>query len=948
MAIKRNERDWAGQLISWIKILIDKKATVFQDVTNDTSVRTNSGKTKFPDILLFIDKTSGVVFNGWELKFPDTAVDDVEMLKNALEKAENLKADSFVTWNGAETIIWKINTDYYDIHTLTKLKVYPKISTINTREDLADSTKYLQNEPFLRQRAEEVLHHLDVLYTKGELKPAVDISGDIIESVQKASNIVIPQFYNAIIQEKGSNVAFRKEFARWRIYESSTFKILTSSSRKKEKIEEEYILAKFTFYNLIGKILFYLTLSENLKGELPPIKIDVHTDAKLLLKNYFEKARAIDYQAVFQPYFTDDIPYSQVANGALLQLLKLLTSFDFKILPTEVIGHILENLVPNDEKQKFGQYFTPDILAMLVAFPIVQTKKDFLFDPTSGTGTFLNAFYKILSYLGEKSHIQLLNQIWGNDISHFPAILSVINLYKQDVSETENFPRVIRDDFFNLEVEKLIKFPNPNNHKEYIEVPIPLFDGIASNFPFIQQEDIPKEQKVLLDNERSDYFVYCVHNAIRFLKPNGYLSAITSNAWLGKEYGLLFKQILLDNFHIKYIVKSTAEHWFKDSQVSTIYFVLQKVINKEPTKFVTINFKLGSYFNQQTVMEKLSEMESFYADIDNCEADYNKNWERITPTGNLYRRKDKTLSVTIVSKQALLNSLNTKDNWNQFFIPNDVLSAFEGCLTPYFPNIIDVFRGERTGWNNMFVIKNKNLKHIGIDEKYLLPYIKSPSEIEKIDFKDNYKNKLFVCNTPFELLDEKTKEWIDKFKNVSNKNGSKTIQESCGNHRPYWYSLQPKKARIVTSINVNERFFFAFSTNPFTMDQRLIAIDVKAPYDTELIAALLNSAVTFLILELRGTARNLGALDLNANYLKEIRLLNPDLLKDKQKRSIIKAFQPLKDRKVESIDKEILHSDRKYFDTVILQSFGLNEKLLENIYQTLIEVVRNRISMKEK
>ena len=145
MAIKRNERDWAGQLISWIKILIDKKATVFQDVTNDTSVRTNSGKTKFPDILLFIDKTSGVVFNGWELKFPDTAVDDVEMLKNALEKAENLKADSFVTWNGAETIIWKINTDYYDIHTLTKLKVYPKIPTINTREDLADSTKYLQN-----------------------------------------------------------------------------------------------------------------------------------------------------------------------------------------------------------------------------------------------------------------------------------------------------------------------------------------------------------------------------------------------------------------------------------------------------------------------------------------------------------------------------------------------------------------------------------------------------------------------------------------------------------------------------------------------------------------------------------------------------------------------------------------------------------------------------------
>lgn len=50
--IKRNERDWAGQLISWIKSAIDKKTTVFQDATNDTGVKMKSGRTKFPDILL--------------------------------------------------------------------------------------------------------------------------------------------------------------------------------------------------------------------------------------------------------------------------------------------------------------------------------------------------------------------------------------------------------------------------------------------------------------------------------------------------------------------------------------------------------------------------------------------------------------------------------------------------------------------------------------------------------------------------------------------------------------------------------------------------------------------------------------------------------------------------------------------------------------------------------
>ena len=99
-------------------------------------------------------------------------------------------------------------------------------------------------------------------------------------------------------------------------------------------------------------------------------------------------------------------------------------------------------------------------------------------------------------------------------------------------------------------------------------------------------------------NERSDYFTYCVYNSIRFLKDNGLLSAITSNAWLGKEYGFQFKKFLLDNFHIKYIVKSIAEHWFSDSQVSTIYMVLQKGASVKPTKFVTIDFKLKEYFSQ--------------------------------------------------------------------------------------------------------------------------------------------------------------------------------------------------------------------------------------------------------------------------------------------------------------------------------------------------------------
>ena len=965
--IKRNERDWAGQLISWIKSSIDRKTTIFQDATNDTGVKMKSGRTKFPDILLFIDKTSGVIFNGWELKFPDTTVDDTVMLENALEKAHKLHSDSFVTWNGAEAIIWHIDDEEYTLNSLSKLKVYPKVSTINSREDLADPVKFALHELLLKERTEEILHDLDSLYRNGTLKPALDISKNIISAVREASTIIIPQFQEAIIQEKGSNRAFRDEFNKWKIYESSTLKILESSSRKKEYIIPEQVLAKFTFYNLIGKIIFYLTLCENLSGELEPITFDESESAKDLLNSYFDKAKKIDYQAIFRPYFTDSIEYSVLVDKAIYALLEVLTAFDFKVLPTEVIGHILENLVPDNEKQKFGQYFTNGVLANLVAFPIVKTNKDVLFDPTCGTGTFLNSFYKILQAFGTKEHRELLKQIWGNDVSHFPAILSVINLYKQDVVATDNFPRVMRNDFFNLEVGEMVVFPDSHDHDKHIDVPIPTFDGIASNFPFIQQEDIPNEKlstffreqfqsgqqaslkdKTFKINERSDYFTYCIYNADRFLKPDGCLSAITSNAWLGKEYGFQFKKFLLDNFHIRYVVKSNAEHWFKDSQVSTIYFVLDKIQSEEPTKFVTLNRKLNELFVTDSISEQIQQIEEFYSDIDNCSDPHNDLWEKDNFFDDLFKRKDGSLSVCMASKECLLGSLDNKTNWGQFFLSTNLFGSFKNFLIQYHPSIVKVFRGERTGWNPMFVIKEENVKASHIDEKYLVPYVKSSSELQQIEFDDNYKFRTFVCQDEEKDIDKGTKSWIDKFVNAPNKNGSQTISEACAGHRPYWYSLNPKRTHIITAINPYERFFFTFAKEPFVIDQRLIAMQVQEGYDVELIAALLNSVITFLILEMRGTSRNLGALDLNADFLKQIKMLNPDLLSKSDVDTIIAAFRQIKNRNINSVMDEVTRTDRRNFDATIMKCFGLDEKLLDSLYNILIGTVNDRISMSKR
>src|SRR5690554_134110 len=964
--MKLNERAWSGQIIAWIKESINNGTTIFQEATNDEGIKVASGRTKFPDILLFTDKVSGIVFNGWELKFPDTPVDDAEMLENALEKAKRLKSDSFVTWNGAEAIIWKINDESYTLDSLERLKVYPKESGINTRDDLAERNKYNNHEPKLKQRLNEILHDLGQLYQNGDLKNAINISSNIVEAVKQTSVHFVPQFKNEINELKGDNTDFRRNFNNWKIVESSTLKILSSSSRRVENVEPEEVLAKFTFYKLIGKILFYLTLSENLSAKVQKLELPDSNDVKEQIENFFNQAKKIDYQAVFEEDFTDEIPYNEVIEELLFKLINVFTEFDFKILPTEVIGHILENLVPKEEKQKFGQYFTSETLANLVTFSAIRTRNDVLIDPTSGTGTFLNAFYNALKYYGNQNHQQILNQIWGNDISHFPATLSVINLYKQKVNDTANFPRVIRKDYFTISPDHKIPIPDNVDIDKVNEVPIPKFDAIISNFPFIQQEDIPKDaleeyfkgefgktQSAFMNgnifsiNGKSDYYIYCFYNSLKFLKDDGVVSVITSNAWLGKNYGIQFKQFLLDNFHIKYVVRSNAEHWFKDSKVSTVFITLEKRTNVEPTKFITINSKLEDLFSK----EGLQQFEDFYVEVENCNSSDYPNWKKDEQFQNSYHKTDETISVSIVENSVLRDSLVTQENWATYFVSQNPLSIFENKLINPFPNFYDTGRGTRTGWDKMHIISNEENEFLNIEEEFLLPILKTSQELKSISYASETKFNLFICNENEKVLKTNfpnAHNYIKKFETVTNKTGI-VLPEVFKNRNPFWYSLKPEdSANIFISINPSQRLFFSYSNEPIYLNQRLVAIRTKQK-DVEIITALLNSVVSLLIVELNGISRNLGALDLNADFFKtKMKIFNPNLLIKEQKEKIISKFRVLNVREVQKYDIEYQQDDRIQFDEEILKAYGFDTNILPQLYELLTETIRNRVEMRNR
>jgi len=402
-------------------------------------------------------------------------------------------------------------------------------------------------------------------------------------------------------------------------------------------------------------------------------------------------------------------------------------------------------------------------------------------------------------------------------------------------------------------------------------------------------------------------------------------------------------------------VRSNAEHWFSNSRVSTVYVVLEKGSSNEYTKFITLNFKLEEKLDQEDVFNQLKQIETIYAEIDNCNNNRNPGWRQDATFNDLFHKTDGTIDVCIVPKEKLIESIETHENWSKYFVSATLFEAFDEHLTQLFPGIIDVFRGESTGWNDFYIVKGDEIAETNISSRFVYPLVKSPTELEFLEFPEdfNYEYFLFVCSESKETMrgnGDETVTWIDKFENRPTKNGKVTVKENglARNHRPYWYTLRPAKANIVFPINPYERYFFSYSLEGFYIDQRLTGINIHAPYDPALIAALFNSVITFLTIEMRGTSRNLGALDLNANYFKKLRVLNPDSLNQQSATEILSAFQPLKNRPIKTIFEEVTMEDRINFDSVILRCYGIEENILESLYQTLVSAVSDRVTMKER
>jgi hypothetical protein len=134
---------------------------------------------------------------------------------------------------------------------------------------------------------------------------------------------------------------------------------------------------------------------------------------------------------------------------------------------------------------------------------------------------------------------------------------------------------------------------------------------------------------------------------------------------------------------------------------------------------VTLNFKLEELLEEETKERHLNLIEDLYGEIDNCDSPHNPNWQPDKQSAGVFHKKDRSLTVSIVEKERLRQSLSTQENWATYFIAQNPLAAFEKSLVSPFPEILDVGRGTRTGQDKMFILTKDQLADLEIEKNFV-------------------------------------------------------------------------------------------------------------------------------------------------------------------------------------------------------------------------------------
>lgn len=903
--VRRNERSWAIVIISEIRVMLNFLNLKIKSVGGESTLSVNK-KSMFPDVLLYADKAQTKILQGWELKMPDVLITDEALIADATRKAKALGLNSFVIWNFTYGKLYmKTKGEIFE-----EAKVWMGTSHIKTREDVMT----YKNEwlPVVKEMVLTVNEYL--MNGKIEAAPIeITISeGLITEVIQRNKDMVA----ELLTVEASKNMQMERRISVWWKAYCENYK------NEKDSAYLEY--AKNILLNWTNRITFANLIKKYHNCAYDIQRIDTTmsvAEGNIVIENiikqgdYFNIFNKIDYnECIPEDTWIDIADYNQ-----------FLISNNIEHIDQSILQNILEETVSVAKREMRGQYATPYKLADILCQLTVNDWHGNCADFCAGTGTIAKAVLKNKE-LRLKNRTVEYSTTWVADKYSYPLQIANIALAGID---SANIPiHSFTSDIFELNVGDKVKLRSPVDGKEF-EVEIPQMDAVISNLPFVKYNNNPDETKrfmeqycseifkntgILYEKRKTDIYNYLPFKIYELLSTGGKLGIIVSNSWLGSEVGSQFFDALQYYFNINSVVMSGNGKWFDNADVIATILTLEKKDISEPNPESEICFyRIDKNIIDLTTEETEDLINSIVLkEIQNTEFIIMKKYTR----GELKKLEEKGIC---------LNAAVHDIEW---------LSDIQDCLEP-ITNELAMIRGERTGKNQMFYIKDDTT----ISEQYLYPMLKTSRKIKGLTASADMK--AFCCNKTIHELkeenDEGTLRWIRKFSDENYNPIPKSI-----NYSPWYQMPSSNRADLITSENPDKRLFVAELKESVLVDQRLIAMRFKEENrNKELIFALLNSIYGMFAIEANGFGRGQGVLDISKTRFEKVYMINPNIISEEDAYEIVELFHKLKLRNVLNAQEEFEMKDREVFDRKVLQSIGC-EHLYERMKASIMSMQSTR------
>lgn len=976
-AARHTERSINQILVEWINRIIEELNLPLGKAKQEMILADQ----KQPDILIFDtdNKRVGILI---ELKVPSWDIYNSELVNEAYRKAIKLNAHYFATWNVNKLVLFSVKK-YDEVKDENKsiseaiIQKYD-LNNIKALEQIDDP----EHKASLQENIKKFLKELVDIAKHKKAAPKISIDQFFIQRLRVTIDSLEASFKKLVTEKSKKDAKFLKQVRNWFTEQAWSF----------SGTEEDYEkLARQAAYLLVNKLVFYGALQEKLGLDPLEIPESLTSGERLqkILKAYFDDILKIDYETIFTTDFIDEIafPQDREAIQSVKDVVAEIKKHKISSIGYDILGDIFQKLIPTEERHLLGQYFTnSDIVDFILKF-CLKNEKDFLLDPGCGAGTFLVRAYKHKQMINPRlGHNDILPTLWGIDISKFASHLSTINLAVNDLGSTDNYPRIIHKDFF--EVNPLgIGFSKPTKIKglgkieREVEHP-KTFDAVVGNPPYTRQEEIEdlseegyKEdliKKALHEtganiSRRAGIHAYFFVHGTKFLKDGGRFGFIVSNSWLDVDYGKGLQEFFLKNYKILAVIESKVEKWFDDADINTCIVILEKCSEKKEreenyVRFVQLKKKLryfipigGSIWEKEK--GRLDEIE--------------KLKKQILYHNELYENEE--LKIYPVKQIDLWNEgFNSREGyigakWGKYIrAPEIFFKIIEKGKDLFVPlkEIAEVRRGFTTGANEFFYLTEEDIKKWAIEKEFwmhkedgkLVPnyVVTSPREIISVKVDKSILNyRVLLINKNRKDL---TKTNVLKYIEYGEEEGYNK-RPTCASRERWWDLGNQSFTPLCWFKAFNDRVVAPFLDTIFISD-RFYPIYIKNTiHSSKLICAILNSTLQALIVELSGrVVLGQGALDNMTYEAAAMLVINPSKLTKHQIQKLEQSFDKICQREIGSVFEEIgansqeevsldkVKPDRRELDKIIMgEILGLNEKEQLEVYKAVIDLVKSRI-----